>query len=29
VADKLLSPEFQPVIAQLIDFLPRNRQAGP
>jgi ATP-dependent RNA helicase DDX6/DHH1 len=25
-ADKLLSPEFQPVIAQLIDFLPRNRQ---
>ena len=25
-ADKLLSPEFQPVIAQLIDFLPKNRQ---
>ena len=25
-ADKLLSPEFQPVISQLIDFMPRNRQ---
>ena len=25
-ADKLLSPEFQPVISQLIDFTPKNRQ---
>ena len=25
-ADKLLSPEFQPVISQLIGFLPKNRQ---
>ena len=25
-ADKLLSPEFQPVISQLISFLPKNRQ---
>ncbi|XP_019428543.1 PREDICTED: DEAD-box ATP-dependent RNA helicase 8 isoform X2 [Lupinus angustifolius] len=25
-ADKLLSPEFQPSIEQLIQFLPRNRQ---
>ena len=25
-ADKLLSPEFQPVIEQLIEFLPQNRQ---
>jgi len=25
-ADKLLSPEFQPVIEQLINFLPRTRQ---
>jgi ATP-dependent RNA helicase DDX6/DHH1 len=25
-ADKLLSPEFQPLIEQLIDFLPKERQ---
>lgn len=25
-ADKLLSPEFQPVVEQLISFLPQNRQ---
>lgn len=25
-ADKLLSPEFQPLIEQLIDFLPKDRQ---
>jgi ATP-dependent RNA helicase DDX6/DHH1 len=25
-ADKLLSPEFQPIVEQLITFLPRNRQ---
>jgi ATP-dependent RNA helicase DDX6/DHH1 len=25
-ADKLLSPEFQPVVEQLIAFLPQNRQ---
>lgn len=25
-ADKLLSPEFQPIVEQLIDFLPKNRQ---
>jgi superfamily II DNA/RNA helicase len=25
-ADKLLSPEFQPLVEQLIGFLPRNRQ---
>jgi ATP-dependent RNA helicase DDX6/DHH1 len=25
-ADKLLSPEFQPVISQLINFTPKNRQ---
>jgi len=25
-ADKLLSPEFQPLVEQIIDFLPRERQ---
>ena len=25
-ADKLLSPEFQPIIEQLISFLPKSRQ---
>lgn len=25
-ADKLLSPEFQPLVEQLISFLPENRQ---
>jgi len=25
-ADKLLSPEFEPIIEQLIGFLPRDRQ---
>jgi hypothetical protein len=25
-ADKLLSPEFQPIISQLISFLPPDRQ---
>ena len=25
-ADKLLSPEFQPLVEELIGFLPRNRQ---
>jgi ATP-dependent RNA helicase DDX6/DHH1 len=25
-ADKLLSPEFQPIIEQLINFLPEDRQ---
>ena len=25
-ADKLLSPEFQPIVEQLINFLPSNRQ---
>ena len=25
-ADKLLSPEFQPIVEQLISFLPSNRQ---
>lgn len=25
-ADKLLSPEFQPSLEELIDFLPQNRQ---
>jgi len=25
-ADKLLSPEFEPIIEQLINFLPRDRQ---
>jgi ATP-dependent RNA helicase DDX6/DHH1 len=25
-ADKLLSPEFQPLIEQVINFLPRERQ---
>lgn len=25
-ADKLLSPEFQPIIEQLIGFLPQDRQ---
>ncbi len=25
-ADKLLSPEFQPVVEQLINFLSQNRQ---
>jgi ATP-dependent RNA helicase DDX6/DHH1 len=25
-ADKLLSPEFQPLVEQLIGYLPKNRQ---
>ncbi len=25
-ADKLLSPEFQPLVEQIIDFIPKERQ---